>query len=127
VAFASRLPNGHTLLTDSNNNRIVEVDRHDHKVWEYATNTQGGSTTNPLPTRAVRLRNGDTLISDQFNDRVIEVTPGKTIVLQLGNLNSPGFGTTSSQQGLNAPYDAKVVGDYTGLTPPFGGEDGSTH
>jgi hypothetical protein len=20
---------------------------------------------------------------------------------------------------LNAPYDAKVVGDYTGLTPPF--------
>ena len=22
--------------------------------------------------------------------------------------------------GLNAPYDAKVVGDYTGLTPPFG-------
>jgi hypothetical protein len=21
---------------------------------------------------------------------------------------------------LNAPYNAKVVGDYTGLTPPFG-------
>ena len=21
---------------------------------------------------------------------------------------------------LNAPYDAKVIGDYTGLTPPFG-------
>ena len=21
---------------------------------------------------------------------------------------------------LNAPYDAKVIGDYVGLTPPFG-------
>jgi len=24
---------------------------------------------------------------------------------------------------LNAPYDAKVVGDYTGLTPPFCGDN----
>ena len=24
---------------------------------------------------------------------------------------------------LDAPYDAKVIGDYTGLTPPFGFED----
>jgi len=24
---------------------------------------------------------------------------------------------------LNAPYHAKVIGDYTGLTPPFGFED----
>jgi hypothetical protein len=23
----------------------------------------------------------------------------------------------------DAPYDAKVIGDYTGLTPPFGFED----
>jgi hypothetical protein len=22
--------------------------------------------------------------------------------------------------GLYGPYDAKVIGDYTGLTPPFG-------
>jgi hypothetical protein len=25
---------------------------------------------------------------------------------------------------LNAPYDAKVVGDYTGLTPPFSDDEG---
>ena len=30
-----------------------------------------------------------------------------------------GYGTTSAQQGLFAPYDAKVIGDYTGLTPPY--------
>ncbi len=121
VAFASRLPNGHTLLTDSNNNRILELDRHHNFVWQYVTNTGAGSNANPLPTRAVRLFNGDTLISDQFNDRVIEVNHEGHIVRQLGDLNDQGFGTSSTQQDLGAPYDAKVIGDFTGLTPPPGG------
>jgi hypothetical protein len=115
VAFASRLPNGDTLLTDSNNSRIVEVDSSDTAVWQYFTNTDPSSNPAPLPTRAVRLKDGDTLISDQFNDRVIEVRLDKTIERQLGTLNTPGIGGGL----LNAPYDAKVVGDYTGLTPPF--------
>jgi hypothetical protein len=119
VAFASRLPNGDTLITDSNNSRIVEVDATDHMVWQYFTNTQKGSNSSPLPTRAVRLRNGDTLISDQFNDRVIEVNNSGMIVFQQGQLNTPGVGHGL----LNAPYDAKVIGDYTGLTPPFGFDD----
>jgi hypothetical protein len=123
VAFASRLPNGDTLLTDSNNNRILEVNEDHNFVWQYITNTQVGSNASPLPTRAVRLQNGNTLISDQFNDRVIEVTHGGKTVLQLGSLNVQGFGTASTQQGLGAPYDAKVIGDYTGLTPPFGFAD----
>jgi hypothetical protein len=118
VAFASRLPNGDTLLTDSNNNRVVEVDSTDSVVWEYTTNTEAGSNANPLPTRAIRLKNGNTIISDQFNHRVIVVDPGMHIVASYGNINAPGFGTTNASQGLNAPYDAKVVGDYTGLTPP---------
>jgi len=116
AAFASRLPNGDTLITDSNNNRIVEVDASDHPVWQYFTNTEAGSNPTPLPTRAVRLRNGDTLISDQFNDRVIEVNMlGKTVFTQ-GALNLPGSGYDQ----LNGPYDAKQIGDFTGLTPPFG-------
>ncbi len=117
AAFASRLPNGHTLITDSNNSRIVEVDKHDNVVWKYFTNTDPMSNPSPAPTRALRLRNGDTLISDQFNDRVIEVTKAKSIVFQMGTLNQPGIGNGL----LNAPYDAKVIGDYTGITPPFGG------
>jgi hypothetical protein len=116
AAFASRLPNGDTLVTDSNNNRVVEVDRADHIVWQYPTNTDPGSNPNPLPTRAVRLANGDTLISDQFNDRVIEVSTAKAIVFQIGTLNQAGIGGGL----LNGPYDAKAIGDYTGLTPPFG-------
>jgi outer membrane protein assembly factor BamB len=121
VAFASRLRNGDTLLTDSGNSRIVEVDAHDGVVWEYFTNTDPASNASPLPTRAVRLANGDTLISDQFNDRVIRVNHAKSIVASYGKLNVAGFARRNvSRSGLNAPYDAKVVDDFTGLTPPFG-------
>jgi len=121
VAFASRLRNGDTLLTDSGNSRIVEVDASDAVVWEYFTNTDPASNEAPLPTRAVRLANGDTLISDQFNDRVIAVNHAKKIVASYGELNVPGFTRHNVRRsGLNAPYDAKVVNDFTGLTPPFG-------
>jgi len=122
VAFASRLKNGHTLLTDSNHNRVVEVDAHDHPVWQYLTNTQDGSNPAPLPTRAIRTRDGNTIISDQFNHRVIIVDGDGNIVASYGNLNAPGFGKKNTSEGLNAPYDAKRIGDYTGLTPPFDDE-----
>jgi len=115
AAFASRLPNGNTLITDSNNNRVIEVSPADAVVWQYVTKTQKGSNPNPLPTRGIRLSNGNTLISDQFNNRVIEVTHAGQIVFQQGALNVAG----NSFDRLNGPYDAKQVGDYNGLTPPF--------
>lgn len=121
VAFASRLPNGDTLLTDSNNSRIVEVDKSDNIVWQFVTNALPGSVAAPflpLPTRAVKLSNGNVLISDQYNDDVIEVTPtlpsGGTIVFTQGQI---GFAGDIFNR-LNGPYDAKVIGDFTGLTPP---------
>jgi hypothetical protein len=119
AAFASRLPNGNTLITDSNNNRILEVDSSGNTVWTYVTNTRSGSVSSPLPTRAVRLKNGNTLISDQFNMQVIEVNHAKKIVFTQGTIAVAGH----TFDLLNAPYDAKVVGDYTGLTPPFVDED----
>jgi len=124
VAFASRLPQGHTLITDSNHARIVEIDRDKNVVWEYFTNTDPNSNqrggTGPLPTRAVRLSNGHTLISDQYNHRVIEVNHDKQIVRTFGAINSLGYNAGSvANGGLNSPYDAKRIGDYTGLTPPF--------
>jgi hypothetical protein len=124
VAFASRLPNGDTLLTDAGNSRAVEVNANDQIVWQYYTDTDPLSIAAPAPTRAVRLRNGDTLISDQFNNRVIEVTMAKHIVadygLPLDDGNNIGYDLYTTQKGLYAPYDAKIIGDYTGLTPPFG-------
>jgi hypothetical protein len=128
VAFASRLDNGHTLLTDSGNSRAVEVDANDNVVWQYVTDTNTLSVAAPLPTRAVRLKNGDTLISDQFNNRVIRVSSTGQIVASYGLPltgggaigNNVGYDLQTTQKGLYSPYDAKVVGDYTGLTPPFG-------
>jgi hypothetical protein len=123
VAFASRLPNGHTLITDSNNNRVVETDEAGEVFFQYFTNTDSNSTqriTGPLPTRALRLRNGRTLISDQYNHRVIEVSPDFQIVRSFGQLNLLGYNPHNvSRGGLNSPYDAKRIGDYTGITPPF--------
>ena len=118
AAFASRLPNGDTLITDSNNNRIVEVTPAKKVVFTYVTTDRPGSNPAPLPTRAVRLRDGNTLISDQFNDQVIEVTPAGKIVFTQGAIDTTGNSDGNGFDQLNAPYDAKVVGDYTGLTPP---------
>lgn len=114
AAFASRLPNGDTLITDSLNNRILEVTATKRVDFVYVTNRRPDSVANPNPTRAVRLRDGTTLISDQFNDQVISITPDKAIVFRQGMIGVAGTGFDQ----LNAPYDAKVVGDYTGLTPP---------
>jgi hypothetical protein len=127
VAFSSRLSNGDTLLTDSGNARIVEVDKNDNVVWQYFTDTAPLSIMAPLPTRAVRLRDGDTLISDQFNNRVIRVNMRKQIVADYGLPldgggaigNNVGNSLRTTQKGLYSPYDAKIVVDYTGLTPPF--------
>jgi len=129
IAFSSRLPNGHTLLTDAGNSRAVEVDENDVEVWEFFTNTDALSVAAPLPTRAIRLLNGNTLISDQFNNRVIEVSPAGQIVADYGLPlagggaigNNVGFSLTTTQAGLYSPYDAKVIGDYNGLTPPHNG------
>lgn len=44
---------------------------------------------------------------------MIEVNPAKNIVFTQGVIGVSGMGFNQ----LNAPYDAKVVGDYTGLTP----------
>jgi len=137
-AFASELP-GHTILvSDSGNNRIVTLNGTDAVMFQYFTNTQAGSNPNPAPTRAVagnredgglgnqiRIGQGDghgngarILISDQFNNRVILVDMKQNIVRQYGNLNQIGYGTANTQQGLYAPYDAKIIGDYVGLTRP---------
>ncbi len=123
VAFASRLPNGDTLLTDGGNARAVEVDANDNIVWQYYTNTDPLSNPAPAPSRAIRLENGDTLSSDPVNNRVILVDSAGGIVtsygLPLNFGNNFGYDPTTVQNGLYAPYDAKVIGDYTGLTPPF--------
>ena len=115
AAFASRLDDGNTLITSANDNRIVEVDPAGKVVWTYVTTARPGSVAAPNPTRALRLRNGDTLISDQNNHQVIEVDHDGKIVRSFGQVGVAG----NTAGLLNGPYDAKVIGDYTGITSPF--------
>jgi hypothetical protein len=49
---------------------------------------------------------------------VIEVNEAQVIVASYGMINSPGFSPSTAVQ-MNAPYSAYVIGDYTGITPPF--------
>jgi hypothetical protein len=70
---------------------------------------------------------GNILIAGQFNNRVIRASQAGIIVADYGLPlaggdsigNNVGYNSHTSQNGLYSPYDAKVVGDYTGLTPPF--------
>lgn len=124
-AFASLLRHGHILVPDSGNNRVIEVGANDNVVFQYYTNTQNGSNANPLPTRALlgKTQNegensGPVVIADQFNNRVIIIDQNGNLLAQYGNLNVSGYGTQNTQQGLYAPYDAKIIGDYRGLTKP---------
>ena len=113
-ASACRLKNSHTVVADTLNNRIVDVSKNGSNLFEYVTSARPGSVTDPNPTRAIRLKKGNTLISDQFNHQVIEFNRAGTIVFTFGNIGVAGSGTNE----LNAPYDAKVIGDYTGLSAP---------
>jgi hypothetical protein len=114
VAFASRLANGNTLVTDGMHARILEVTPQLAIAWSYVTSKRPGSNINPQPSRAVRLSNGDTLVSDQFNQQVIEVNTAGEVVFSYGKIDVAGSGAGL----LDAPYDAKVIGDFTGLTSP---------
>ncbi|HZZ00417.1 MAG TPA: hypothetical protein VFE36_12680, partial [Candidatus Baltobacteraceae bacterium] len=114
VGFASRLPNGNTLVTDSGHSRIVEVSSTGSVVWSFVTNKQSGSIGSPQPSHAVRLKNGNTLIANQIDNEVIEVDNAGHIVWQQGKVAKSG----TKFDELNWPYDAKRIGDFTGLTPP---------
>lgn len=121
VAFASRLPNAHTLITNSGNNRIVETDEAGDVFWQYFTNTDANSTLRsggPLPTRASI---GQWQHAHQRSVQPpSEVTPDFLIVRTFCKIARLGYDTHSvADQGLNSPYDAKRVGDYNGITPPF--------
>ncbi|HEX4825399.1 MAG TPA: hypothetical protein VFV19_13935 [Candidatus Polarisedimenticolaceae bacterium] len=126
IAFASRLDDGDTLLTDAGNARAVEVDTGDNVVWQCVTNADPNSNPDPQPSRAIRLEDGNTIISDQYNNRVLIVDHAascNTVAvygLPLNDGLNTGVGNQNANQGMNGPYDAKVIGDFTGLTPPHG-------
>ena len=75
---AVRLPNGNTLITDSDRYCVIEVSPQGEEIWRW----------NGSPYRAERLLNGNTLITDVGSKRVIEVDKYKNIVWQLEGIGS---------------------------------------
>lgn len=70
---AQRLPNGNTLITDSQHNRVIEIDEAGTIVWTLSSGLS-------MPYQATRLENGNTIVST--GARVIEVDSAKSIVWQ---------------------------------------------
>lgn len=86
---ATRTHTGTVLVADTGNNRVVEVDASDRKVWELKTRLNA-------PRWAERLRTGNTLVVDTGNNRIVEVNTSGTPVWGLGDgstgiLNRPAF------------------------------------
>lgn len=83
---ATYLPNGHVLITDQGNQRIIEVKKNYDIVWQYGQTGVPGSDADELndPNSAELLDNGNILIADEGNNRVIEVTKDRQIVWQYG-------------------------------------------
>ncbi|MGH8168001.1 MAG: arylsulfotransferase family protein, partial [Woeseiaceae bacterium] len=48
-SYTQRLPNGNTLITESNGGRILEVTPDQEIVWEYTNPVRGGPEKKKLP------------------------------------------------------------------------------
>jgi uncharacterized protein YlzI (FlbEa/FlbD family) len=76
---AQRLPNGHTVVADTGQMAVIEVDVGGKVVWKFdVPNTN--KRPHPTMRQMRRLANGNTLICASTEDEVIEVAPDKTIV-----------------------------------------------
>jgi len=95
---ADRLPNGNTLITDSRNNRVIEIDENGTVVWRYSLAKQGG-----IIYEADRVSHPDnaTYIPEEFH----EVPSGRSL---------DGRTTTNTIGELSA-----VVGSWAGLVLPY--------
>ncbi|MFB6217907.1 MAG: arylsulfotransferase family protein [Halobacteriaceae archaeon] len=75
------LGDGHVLVADSENNRVVELARTADGDWEPAwTLESAGSVPFDWPRDADRLPNGNTLITDTMNQRIVEVNETGVVV-----------------------------------------------
>ncbi len=71
---AFRLPNGNTLISDSENRRVLEVNPHGEVAWHFDTGIEKASdgAFSFIPVRMIRMGNGNTVVFSPLY--VIEVT-----------------------------------------------------
>lgn len=95
--------NYYTLISDTNNNRVVQVD-YSKWFWQYGSNTSSGYGQNLLnkPSFALRLDDNATLITDTLSNRVLVIGPNGEFKWQYGSNTTSGIGDNR----LNLPTSA---------------------
>jgi hypothetical protein len=122
---AELLTNGNLLITDRNNDRVLEVDHEGRVVWQYGELNR--------PHNGDRLPNGNTLVVNSEDDLVIEVNQAGEIVWSFGEngiLRWPRdadrlengntlITDTRNDRVLEVDPDGRVVWSFTGLALPY--------
>ena len=85
--------NYYTLIADTNNNRVVQVD-YTKWAWQYGSNSSSGYGQNLLdkPSFAIRLNDNVTLITDSNSNRVVAVGRNGEFIWQYGSNTTSGIG-----------------------------------
>jgi hypothetical protein len=103
VGQARRLPNEHTLLADSANDRVIEIDVEHQIVWNSAEVNLSDGSHLAYPINAAWLPDDHLLITDQGNQRVLEIDRAGTVLWQFGETGVPGGDETH----LDSPGSAE--------------------
>jgi hypothetical protein len=97
-----RLAGDHTLISDTGNDRVIEIDAENRIVWSSETIALSDGSALDYPNDANRLDGDHLLITDRDNHRVIEIERDGTIVWQFGETGVPGGDATH----LSGPHNA---------------------
>ncbi len=122
---AELLVGGHLLITDRNNNRVIEVSEEGEIIWQYSQLNR--------PHNADRLENGNTLVCNSEEDRVVEISPAGQVVWTFGDafpldwprdadrLSDGNTLITDSRNGrvLEVTPQGQVVWSFSGLSIPY--------
>ncbi|MBS1251249.1 MAG: hypothetical protein MAG451_00280 [Anaerolineales bacterium] len=104
---ADRLPDGHTLISNTGPNTVIEIDAEGMVVWNSRDVRFSDGSALRYPNDANWLPNDHLLITDRDNHRVIEIDRAGTIVWQFGETGVPG----SDNNHLNGPHNADRLTD----------------
>lgn len=115
---ADRLANGHTIISDTGNDRVLELDADNVTVGnsEWVSLSDGSHLDYPDDVNVV---DGDRLlVTDRDNHRVIEIQRDGTIVWQFGQTGVAG----SDNSHLSHPYNAHRLANGNTLIADSGND-----